>query len=183
MEFKTKFELGQRVWGLSRQSKNTFAECQSCVYGKIRLRDNKELPCPTCNGSGLLTTGTRNYWTVGLSKLTVGQFQIIFPASEHHPKDRERVMCHETGVGSGTLHSVDDLYESMELAQVECDRRNNLDPEEDWLCVACNGEYERVKHSDHSRTRNCPVHGNTYHVERKAADDHLQKIQERKDHG
>jgi hypothetical protein len=36
----------------------------------------------------------------------------------------EQYMAIETGIGSGSVYSVEDLFPTLEEAQVECDKRN-----------------------------------------------------------
>lgn len=56
-------------------------------------------------------------WHVGRA-LTVGSVNI--------ESEGERLMCHETGVGSGSVYSAEHYFRSSDDAQAECDRRNAI---------------------------------------------------------
>lgn len=119
MNISTKFDIGQSV------------------YQVTVSRIIEDLPCPVCGGEGSMTTtavdgsehrvgcpndryftrdsaqdtrchsgrihvGLRHTREVAPRRLTVGQIRIQVGADPE-----ERVMCEETGVGSGTLHDVE----------------------------------------------------------------------------
>jgi hypothetical protein len=115
--------------------------------------------------------------------MTVGQ--IRFEIDLH--KSEESYMCHETGIGSGRLHKLEDLFETVELAQEEADKRNNMAAQE-WVCVRCIPKYLPIEYWVNSSFRDwryCPVHGSsTTHLEVNSAnsslDAYLKREAERK---
>jgi len=75
-------------------------------------------------------------WQV-IGPITIGQVRVeitdspgvageqIFSNYSAQKRREEQYMCIETGIGSGTLHSVDWLFDKKEDAEAEVEARNN----------------------------------------------------------
>ncbi len=136
MKLSTTFNLGDKVHWINREYKKTQVTCPSCAgKGKITLSDGEKYTCPKCIGRCYQIKTDILKWHP-LPKFTLGQVTITISDSPgidgedrfdnfKPKKDREeRYMAIETGIGSGTLYNVKDLFATQEEAQTECDKRN-----------------------------------------------------------
>lgn len=142
MLIESKYNLNQSVWAINKAQKKMFVSCQACTgTGEIRLADNVLRRCPVCYGSKSSTLYLDVAWVVE-PKLTIGQIQgkvtnirpeSIFKNVGHYEQGLTECefcyMAYETGIRSGTVYEQDRLFESLEKAQQECDRLNNMEPE------------------------------------------------------
>lgn len=187
MEIRSHYNLGDPVWLINLVRVERFEECPSCKQGQVPLPDGRSLKCPRCDGKGAIAECSVGRWRVK-RKLTVGQIRIEIAGKLD---DREQYMCQETGVGSGSVYNVSDLYSSEALAQAECDKRNNAG-EQDWVCSRCQVKYEPIVYSlgfENRDWRHCSVHGSSQQVVKSVADKkleereaYLKKLDEEKEH-
>lgn len=162
MELRSHFNLGDKAWHLYSDRVEAFDPCPCCKEGKVPLANGSSLQCPRCAGKGAIALRGVLRWNVERNPLTIGQIRFEVESEE----SKEEYMCRETGVGSGSIHRVSDLYQTRELAQAEADRRNNI-PGMDWACSRCNVEFEPILYSlgfEHRDWRHCSIHGSTQHV-------------------
>jgi hypothetical protein len=134
MRVTTKFSPGDRVYRIASARKEVRTPCAACEgRGRVTLADNADHICPACYGQRGHTSYEPQAWRVDpddLGSLIVGQVRFELHGDDWHgytnnePEDRRQYMCWETGVGSGTLLSEDDLFASEAEARAECDRRN-----------------------------------------------------------
>lgn len=144
MKLESKYEIGQLVFGVRRDSVEAPSDpCSACdATGQVDLR-GQTFTCPSCKGSkALKRTG---YGWVRAQSGTVGMIRI---AVIKDPKDSDiwdvygdwgaddpcphsggplaqfEYILDSTGVGSGWIWKERDLFSSAEEAQAECDRRN-----------------------------------------------------------
>jgi len=134
MNYTTKFNIGDHVWGVSDQDFQRIVKCKPCANtGKITIGDER-LICPKCNGRSTHTqyAGRKHY--ISTFDAEVGQVTV-----EHNdPQYREyyneqqpikvEYMLTSTGVGSGQIWKEENLFESEKDAQAYCDKRNGLLP-------------------------------------------------------
>lgn len=162
MNIRSRFDLDQTVWHIRNIGVELFDACPSCAGGKVQLPDGRTLNCPRCSGKGVITLRHGHRYRVS-EPMRVGQIRIQVGGRDE--QDAEQYMTYETGVGSGSLYYGNDLFADRDLAQAECDRRNN-EPGRAWACTQCNIEFEQSKYSGWSEWRWCPVHKNsTLHVD------------------
>lgn len=133
--YETKFNLGDRVWGISDHRFEQIVRCKPCKNtGKIII-ENEDLICPKCNGRSTHTqyAGQKSY--VSEFGTEVGKVNIEHvdgPYTHWHsdgePNPKISYMVSSTGVGSGQVWPEDRLFHSEEEAQKYCDKKNGLLP-------------------------------------------------------
>ena len=121
----TKYSLGDVVYLIRRNRREDWESCGFCAAeGMITGADGKKKSCPECWGKKGKTTYHEMLWAVisvpDGGRLTIGQYGF----TKSRRQEEERYMAQETGIGSGSLYYVADLWPSLEEAQAECDRRN-----------------------------------------------------------
>jgi len=157
MNIKSHFNLGDKVFFIGTQCREVFVKCPCCDSGHVALGDGSKLKCPRCNGKGAIVDRNNHYSYVA-RKLTVGQIRFEIDAKQ----TVEQYMCEESGVGSGSLYYLKDLFPSQESAQAECDRRNNM-PSVEWVCLKCRPEFDRFQYQCRNTDfRYCIVHEFSY---------------------
>ena len=137
MKYNPKFNLGDTVYHIANHSRPKWTECPMCK-GQKKITINGETEnCPKCYGRGGEQTWEKEGWHVarngvedrdsnryheyGFSILTIGQLQLRHTKG-HRPE--WSAMCSETGIGSGTVHPMDQMFATAEDAQSACDLRN-----------------------------------------------------------
>ena len=161
MEFRSHFNLGDKAYWLQSTHKELFEQCPSCEAGHLVMKDGRQLQCPRCKGKGVVSTRSGHKWFVGQS-LTIGQIRFEVSSEE----SKEQYMCRETGVGSGYVLPISDLYKTAALAQAEADKRNNHQ-EKEWYCTLCHPKFEPITYSIGFESRDwryCSIHENTQHL-------------------
>lgn len=163
MKIETKFNLGDEVYFINQGHKVKYIECDSCDgTGKIELKNKNLVECITCNGKGILTSNSYNYFRVGTSILIIGKVMIDFSTRDNIDEFNESYMCRETGIGSGTIWPVKKLFSTREEAQAAADKLN-FEEEHIFKCNKCNNIPNKY-HGDSQDYRHCPVHNNTMHT-------------------
>lgn len=127
------FGLGQKVFIISRDSEKVWVECESCDgigSTEIYYKDNRiNMVCSKCYGK----KGEREYrmkkWNMQKDECasrigllyTIGRIML-----DHCSEDgiEWKAMCKETGIGSGTIYNMKDMFYSKEDALNECKIRN-----------------------------------------------------------
>lgn len=130
MNIVTKYSLGDKVWSITRNRPKVWFRCEFCEgyekqqaglapNTKVTGLDGSEKTCPSCHGRG----GSNKYlelaWMVG-EHLTIGQVRV----KRTNTESEEEYMAVETGIGSGTVHYVRNLWPNKKEAHLECGRRN-----------------------------------------------------------
>jgi hypothetical protein len=128
--FKTKFDLGDKVWKLERSTESLMLPCRFCRGSKWLPvegagEQSKSVQCPECRGHGSIELGTWPEWKVSGGQLQIGKIEVVVydhtvERGEHAVsiEDAEKYMAVETGLGSGSVHSADDLFADREEAEV-----------------------------------------------------------------
>ena len=141
----TRFSLGDQVWSIGPNAEEIKLPCR-CCRGRAWLEakgadgESHSVPCPECGQSATVRLGSWPEWRVERS-LRIGLIRVqvadhtgtdngergdnMNPARAERVggRDEERYMCWETGVGSGSLHRVEDLFATPELAEEEAQAR------------------------------------------------------------
>lgn len=150
MKLKTKYSPSDKVWWISRDRRKVWEPCSFCgAEGRIVGKDKVDRLCPECyDNKGKYTYHEMQYAITDRSPLTIGQVQISYTGKteglseafdnfkSQDEKTEERYMCVESGIGSGSVYYVADLYPSREKAQAECDKRNEAAVNKDAPCTA-----------------------------------------------
>ena len=127
MNFKSKFSFDQTVYAPKLEQQKTWIPCTFCGgTGKITGQDKTETNCPICPEVG----GEYNHthlWCVS-QPMIIGEIRII---SRYKPVKqdtffKESYMCYETGIGSGVLWELKNLFETATEAQAACDALNDV---------------------------------------------------------
>jgi hypothetical protein len=143
----TKFSLGQWVWKVYPSTEDIEVPCRLCrgrgwLHAKGANNESCSVKCPSCGVNATVRLGTWPEWRVVSEPLQIAMIRLeVFdrtgddngeradnrnPARvscTHGVEDRESYMAWSTGVGSGTLHSVEDLFASCEEAEEEATQR------------------------------------------------------------
>lgn len=138
MKYETRFDFEQKVWSITMSQKQTWEICTFCGGAGVVLgQDDSEQQCPDCKTyRGSKKKYGDKIWNID-RLLTIGQIRIEVTAEysdgvdsqfdnygHQEAKCEEKYMCRETGIHTGTLHSVSDLFLTEEEARLECDSRN-----------------------------------------------------------
>jgi hypothetical protein len=120
MELKTLFGIGDDIYKVTKFQKTEVVQCGGCSgKGKLSLDDGSTHSCPRCYGRLTETEyGPFEYHATG--PLKIGQVR----AQEGGGDDKVQYMCHQTGIGSGTLHNEIDCFATMAQATEEAHQRN-----------------------------------------------------------
>jgi len=128
MELKTKFNIGDKVATIQNFSEEVFKTCLTCEgSGKIQVKD-KEFNCPDCYGNGGKEEWETKKWNISNDKgILTGYDKVIkidIDISKNEIKIRYILGYRYSESYCGTLWSEDEVFGSIEEAQLECDRRN-----------------------------------------------------------
>lgn len=138
----TKFSLGDRVWKVHQTTEEIRLPCRTCrghvyIEGKAANGELCMVKCPNCGVNATVRLGTWPEWKVAPGPLQIGMIQLTVldrtgadnenRADNLNPAragrmcvvDGENYMAWSTGVGSGTVHYVEDLFASREKAEEE----------------------------------------------------------------
>jgi len=162
MQIRSHFNLGQKVFIVESFIKQLFDKCPCCELGKLKTLDGTEFECPRCVGKGLLSSSSRLMYEES-SPLTIGEIKFEIGIDE----SKEMYMCHETGVGGGRVYDCCNIFETLELAQEDADKRNNR-AGQTWVCTRCVPKFKPIDMlvtSPFRDWKHCPIHGNTVHLE------------------
>lgn len=131
MIFRFKFNLGQEVFYVKEYSQYEYKPCELCKgTGSLHILEepHKTVSCHGCRESRRRPYKKRKTWQVNEQSLNIGQCRCeINDKDKNQWADRaikEEYMCAETGVGSGQIHKVEELFATKEQAQAFCDEQN-----------------------------------------------------------
>ena len=106
-----KFKIGDKVYAASSYHKEVQLQCPDCLGKKVwavatPAGENFTIPCGTCT-RGYFSYGTIGEWVESphIELYTIGSVRI--DTEDEHPVS---YMCHETGIGSGTIHYEEALF-------------------------------------------------------------------------
>jgi len=139
MNYSTKFNLGDHVWGISHHRFDRIVHCKPCGNtGKIQI-DGEGLICPKCNGRSTHTQYAGEKFYVAEFDAVVGKISVEhvdslyarWDSDEGRPNPKMTYMISNTGIGSGRVWDEDRLFSSMVDAQASCDRKNGTLPQDE----------------------------------------------------
>ncbi len=142
MKFETKYDYNQQIYSITAVRQKDWYICTFCLgSGKIKGQDKTERTCPVCYGSLGEYKYLKSSWVVH-DPITVGAIKINAQCKHENsakivkPQYANQVasyiesyMCYETGIGSGQIWYLDQLFETASQAQAECDKRNKIGQE------------------------------------------------------
>ena len=139
MIFHTKYDIGDRVWGVSRTDFHRIVRCKICKNtGKINI--GEELICPKCNGKSTHKEYVGQKYFVSCIGSFVGQVRVEETGGRHlsfqregEPNPKFEYMLEDTGVVSGQIWREEFLFKSEKDAQDYCDRVNGLLPKDETV--------------------------------------------------
>jgi hypothetical protein len=125
MVINTKFNLGDKVWGIQTLTKQEFSKCKACNgKGKIDLLDGDTYSCPKCH-FGTVSTWTKLEWRVDdCFPSVIGKIEARIYSYSKYGENENRYMIICTGIGTGQVWDEKDLFGSHEAALLECEKRN-----------------------------------------------------------
>lgn len=119
MKIKTKYNLGQDVYTIIHLNKQIKEKCPVCNgTGHVTLNGN-QYQCPECYGQGIKVEWTSSGWTVDQSS-QIGRIDVSVKDDVY----KESYMLKYSGIDSGTIWDVGDLFSTREEAEKECEKRN-----------------------------------------------------------
>ncbi len=122
-----KHQIGDKVYYANGYYGKTSIKCPDCL-GTVKWEvttprgEQFDIPCSTCS-VGLFSSGYVNQYGPKYSAelMTIGSIRIDSADKEH----QIRYMCHETGIGTGTLYDEANLFtneaEALEVAKIKAD--------------------------------------------------------------
>lgn len=118
--FKSKFGIGDTAWKVAKVARSYEATCDLCAGdGSVKISgSDRTTGCPECYSRGRVWKQEEAHHESQL--LTVGQVRI----TAGRGGTEVQYMCHETGIGSGSLHDEDGFFVSSEEAKAECKKRD-----------------------------------------------------------
>jgi hypothetical protein len=137
MNIQTKFSVGDKVFRIERDTVTTTIKCGVCNDTKqIEIKDEKFI-CPKCaRGS----SRWQERWYVFNEKTTIGKITVEVVLKTQHSYNyfdedeietdttvtKETYMLAATGIGSGTCWPHSLLFLTLEEAQKEVDKLNEI---------------------------------------------------------
>jgi hypothetical protein len=130
MRIETEFDPGDVVFHVRKTTRPTRERCPSCGgNGRMTGMDGERVVCPTCYGRRTVVTGNEETRVVD-GPLTIAEVRVL-ERPEHRegedsefanyghvePRREETYMCRETGVGTGTIYRVENLFFTREAAE------------------------------------------------------------------
>ena len=136
MKFNAKYNFKDVVHRITFSQKKHLVKCPFCDgVGRITGQNSDTRQCPECYGRPQYEFEDSKWFVA--ETLTIGEVRVkarcehkseydtIFDNyGDQSPHYEEEYMCYETGIGSGTIWSVDKIFPTAEEAQKECDRLN-----------------------------------------------------------
>lgn len=128
MTIETKFDLGQKVYYLDSYLRNVAKKpCTRCDgEGRLKLEGGGTIQCDQCHGSGgekrSIYFNRPTSMPSEIGKIIVNHYAKKF--LRYRDDENIQYMLAATGVGSGTLHREEDVFASIEEAQVRCEELN-----------------------------------------------------------
>jgi len=128
MEIKTKFNLGDKVTGISHCTKEILIPCLTCDRtGRIIIKD-KNFECPDCHGKGGYNEYKPKAWYVVTDEGILSGYdnvvKIDIDVTREEIKIRYLLGRKYSNSYSGTLWPENDLFRTIEEAELECKKRN-----------------------------------------------------------
>ena len=118
--FEFKFDIGQRVFIIGRSQKQQYKKCEHCNgTGWLKTLVDEKILCPKCHFGSNIKYDPIQY-NVEDGFFTIGQQRVYISKS----KTEEQYMCDESGIGSGTIYYVKNIFKTKKEAQEECNKRN-----------------------------------------------------------
>ena len=128
MELKTKFNIGDKVTGISHYRKEVFIPCLTCDgIGEITIKD-KNFKCPDCYGEGGNTEYKTKEWNTANEEGVMSGYNNVIKIDIDITKEETRIRYllgrKYSKSYSGTLWDENDLFKNVEEAELECTKRN-----------------------------------------------------------
>jgi len=136
MLIKTKYSNGDTVYLISKRFEQIITDCGFCNgTGRITGADGQTDTCPKCYGRRIIISSRPMKWLYD-KRLTIGRVEVkivdsqgldgetTFDNYKAQQSREEKYMAIETGIGTGSVWSVENLFSTQEEAQAECDERN-----------------------------------------------------------
>lgn len=147
MQIETKFAIGDEVWHVWGRVRRETERCTLCQgAGQVRVVGTEDtVSCPKCWGKGENESGEQHVdYTVSRTPLTIGLVRVAVEgptrgdqSHAHSPIDMsnmgprsakrtEEYMAVETGVASGSVYKLEDLFATKDEAVAEAKLRTSL---------------------------------------------------------
>ena len=128
MKFKSRFNLGDKVYYVGTRTTRQYDRCQACGgAGRVEINGNT-FSCNACSGLGRKELPWKEEWFVSDKIGTIGMIRAELTDAEWVSGKEERFeetyMIDISGVVSGTVHNVSNLFTTREEAEAECIKRN-----------------------------------------------------------
>jgi hypothetical protein len=120
-----KYIMGEKVWAYETFRDTELLPCPDCLDTRkwsvtFPSGQVEEVPCQRCSsayhGNNMPPRPTRVVFNVTTKQLTIGKISVTTKPN-WESDDPVQYMCHETGVGSGSIYSERNLFATQEDAQ------------------------------------------------------------------
>ena len=134
MNLQTKFNIGDKVATIQNFSEEIFKTCSTCEgSGKIQIKD-KEFDCPDCYGKGGTEEWETKKWNVANNKGILSGYDKVIKVDIDVFRNKGDIKStiiiryilgyRYSDSSCGTLWPEEDVFGSIEEAQLECNKRN-----------------------------------------------------------
>ena len=128
MDLHTRFNIGDKVVGISYCTKEYIQTCSICEgVGKIKVKD-KEFTCPDCYGEGGRKEYKPQQWYIITDEGILSHYDKIIKIdveiTKKETKTQYMLGARYSGSYGGTLWDENDLFKTIEEAELECKKRN-----------------------------------------------------------
>ena len=145
---ETKFGIGDVVYTSGTTTERRQHDCPDCLGSRKWLARSPagaeiEFDCPRCGGgyqSNSKLSLSYSWHVPAVARRTIGQIKALAGVRSDWDRGHE-YMCHETGIGSGSLYREEDLYATEEEARVAAQAKAdaaNADPQ-GWVAQQYEG--------------------------------------------
>jgi len=123
MQIKTKYNLNDEVLAIRKAHAYVSEDCPTCK-GSNRLRvvdSDRILNCPDCKFGKIDGPSTYKWQVDYLSFSKIGKIDVEI---RRENESKTRYMLDATGIGSGATWPEENIFQSIDEAKLECEKRN-----------------------------------------------------------